>query len=297
MALTEEQLKARACGLGGSDCAAALGLSPWKAPVELYHEKCAALGDEITLEVEVLPSEPMRWGILLEPVIRQEYALRTGRTVHVPTTTLQHPEHAFMVGNLDGITNDQRLLEVKTARTTYGWGEPDTDQIPQFYLLQVQHYLCITALPVADVAVLIGGQEYRQYEIPADLELQEMIIEGERVFWDAVLARTPPEIDLSHPRALEIVRKLNPGTNGKSVTADAALDHWRSVYEDAQERAKLYQGTVAGCMAHLLYAMGEAAELRFLDGKALRRKLQTRAAYSVPETSFIDARWVNVKEK
>jgi hypothetical protein len=49
--------------------------------------------------------------------------------------------------------------------------------------------------------------------------------------------------------------------------------------------------------AHLLWAMGEAAELRFLDGRALRRKLQTRKAYSVPETTFIDARWMNIKSE
>jgi putative phage-type endonuclease len=295
MALTAEQQQARASGIGGSDCAAALGLSPWKAPIELYHQKCAALGDDVTIEIETTPNEPMRWGILLEPVIRQEYASRTGRSVHVPPATLVHPEHSFMVANVDGITSDERLLEVKTARSAQGWGEPDTDQIPQNYLLQVQHYLCITSLPVADVAVLIGGQEYRQYEIPADRELQEMLIEGERAFWDAVLSRTPPEVDLTHPRALEIVRKLNPGTNGEILTADAMLDHWRVVYEDASERAQVYHGAADTAKAHLMWAMGEAAELRFLDGKALRRKLQTRKAYSVPETTFIDARWIQTK--
>jgi hypothetical protein len=32
----------------------------------------------------------------------------------------------------------------------------------------VQHYLAITAMPVADVAVLIGGSDFRIYEVPAD---------------------------------------------------------------------------------------------------------------------------------
>ncbi len=291
MSLTAEQLQRRQQGIGGSDVAATLGLSPWKSPRELYEEKRG--GVEI-----VEPSEPMRWGTLLEPVIRQEYAERTGRTVRVPTEPLVHPTHAFMCANPDGLTNDDRVLEVKCARNAYGWGEPGSDAIPQHYLLQVQHYLIVAELPVADVAVLIGGCEYRQYEVPADPELQEMLIEGEREFWRAVEAGTPPEVDLDSPRALEIVRKLYAGTTGEILTATEHLEHWRAVYEDSTAAFNRYQAVADGAKAHMLAAMGEASELRFADGKALRRRLQKRKAYTVnfPETSFIDARWMTIKD-
>jgi len=59
------------------------------------------------------------------------------------------------------ITDSGRLVEIKTARSADGWGEAGTDEVPQEYLIQVQHYLAVTALPVADVAVLFGGQEFR----------------------------------------------------------------------------------------------------------------------------------------
>ena len=115
MSLTAEQLQARSRGIGGSDAAVALGLSPWKSALELFHEKRAPAGS-----VENVPTEPMRWGTLLEPVIRQEYSNRTGRVVRVPETTLVHPAHAFMLANVDGVTTDGRLLEVKTSRTAQG---------------------------------------------------------------------------------------------------------------------------------------------------------------------------------
>jgi putative phage-type endonuclease len=178
-------LDQRRTGIGGSDVAAILGLSKWKTPLAVYQEKRG--------EVEPQPDNPaMRWGRYLEPVVRQAYADETGREVRVLPDMLRHPKHHFMIANIDGFTSDQRIFEAKTARTADGWGEPGTDQIPQPYLLQVQHYLAVAQFAVADVAVLIGGSDFRLYEVPADTELQQMIIEAEAQFWDCVQKGEPP---------------------------------------------------------------------------------------------------------
>lgn len=191
----EQWLKDRQSGIGGSDAAAALGLSKWKTPYALWQEKRGEAGEQED-------NESMLWGRALEPVIRQHYAERTGRVVRVPEGILHHPQHAFMLANLDGVTDDGRLLEVKTARSGQDWGEAGTDMVPQAYLLQVQHYMAVTALPVADVAVLISGSDFRLYEVPADPELQAMIIEGEAAFWQRVVEGVPPEpVSLSDMQA------------------------------------------------------------------------------------------------
>lgn len=182
----ENWLSERRRGIGGSDAAAVLGMSKWKSPLQVWMEKRGELVDQPD-------SEPMLWGRALEPVIRQQYAERTGRVVRLPEGILWHPKHPFMLATVDGVTDDSRLLEIKTARTAESWGEPGTDEIPQAYLIQVQHYLSVTVLPVADVAVLIGGSDFRLYEVESDPELQELIIEGEAGFWKMVEAGTPPE--------------------------------------------------------------------------------------------------------
>jgi len=179
-------LEARRAGIGGSDAAAVLGLSKWKTPLQVYQEKRGEVGEQED-------NESMLWGRALEPVIRQQYAERTGRVVRVPEGIIRHPAHAFMLANLDGVTDDHRLLEVKTARSAQEWGEAGTDQIPQAYLIQVQHYISVTALSVADVAVLFGGSDFRLYEVPADNELQQMIIDGEAAFWQRVVEGAPPD--------------------------------------------------------------------------------------------------------
>jgi putative phage-type endonuclease len=172
-------------GIGGSDAPAILGVSKWRTPLDIYLEKRG--------EGEPQPESPaMRWGTALEPVVRQAYADLTGETVRVPGL-LVHPERLWMLAHVDGLTESGRLVEIKTARMADGWGEPGTDEIPDAYLIQVQHYLSVTAISVADVAVLIGGSDFRVYEVPADADLQGVIVAAEVDFWDRVQTGRPPD--------------------------------------------------------------------------------------------------------
>lgn len=179
-------LNERRRGIGGSDVSGILGMSKWKSPLQVYLDKIG--------EAEETPdNEAMLWGRVLEPVIRQQYADRTGRVVRIPEKMLCHRDHDFMLANLDGFTDDGRVVEIKTARFGDEWGEHGTDQIPVPYLLQVQHYMAVTGFAVADVAVLIGGSDFRLYEIQADKDLHELLIEKEAEFWSMVQERRAPE--------------------------------------------------------------------------------------------------------
>lgn len=185
-----EWLTARRTGIGGSDVAAVLGLSPWRTPLDVYLDKRGE-------GVDQPDNDAMRWGRYLEPAVRQAYADQTGHEVRVLDQMVRHPAHEFMVANLDGFVAPRdaikRIFEAKTARTADGWGEPGSDQIPQPYLLQVQHYMEVTGFAVADVAVLIGGSDFRIYEVPEDRELQQMLVDAEADFWRRVQAGEPPE--------------------------------------------------------------------------------------------------------
>jgi putative phage-type endonuclease len=206
--ITETQLRERLTGLGGSDCAVALGLSPWKTRFQLYLEK---RGEAPPVAI----NEAMRWGTILEPIVLAEYERRTGRSILAPTTILRHPTHAFMVANFDGfVEEDGRIVEAKTARVAEGWGEPGTDEIPPHYLLQTMHYLAVAERELADVVVLIGGQDFRIYEVARDEELIAMIVDGEARFWEHVERAEPPE-----PMTLEEASQRYPISRGGQVVA------------------------------------------------------------------------------
>ncbi len=182
--LTNEQLEMRKSGIGGSEAAAVLGLSKWSTPLQVYLKKKGLL--------EVEQNDAMYWGSKKEALIREVYQEKTGMTVLVPDM-MKHPKYDFMLANVDGIANGHRLLEIKTAAFDHEWGESGSTTIPQDYYVQVQHYLAVTQLKIADLVVLIGSSDYRSYEIEPDLEFQEMMIAGESQWWENFKNDVEPE--------------------------------------------------------------------------------------------------------
>jgi putative phage-type endonuclease len=227
--LTPEQLEQRKSGLGGSDAAAALGLSPWKTPLALYLEKRGELPP-------VDETEAMRWGSIHEPNILNAYAQRQGVPLVAHPPLMRHPQYPWLFASLDART-DERVVEAKTARSAEGWGEPGSDQIPEAYLLQVQHYMLVTALPIADVAALIGGNDFRVYTVEADRELHEMLIEGEHEFWQRVQRGEPPAAqsyeDVKMKWRLSNASPIEADSNVVRYVADLRAVHERMKNDDA----------------------------------------------------------------
>lgn len=238
----------RRTGIGGSDAAAALGLSPWRTRYELFLDKLGQLPAR-----EATPQQ--LWGHRLQDLVLQQYANDTGRRVVVPRATFRSERHAHMLANLDGLA-DGRVVEAKTARTAAGWGEAGSDEIPLAYMLQVQHYMTVTALPVADVAVLIGGADFRIYEIPADAELQRMLVEGEAEFWQHVVRAEPPA-----PQSLEDARKRWGGlaVRGSVTATEADVQAVHSLAALLHE-AKTLARAADDAKAHLMQRMGETGD-------------------------------------
>lgn len=205
----EEFLARRRKGIGGSDISAILGLNPWKSAFELYLDKTGRLEDNFTPEQE----ERMKWGTILEDVIAKDYAEQQRVKVQRINQQMAHPEHACCVANVDRVVLEngtrarfngervlgaEKVLEVKTANAfainSDDWGDEGTDVIPTNYWLQVMWYMGITQLPVADVAVLFGGQKQRIYTVDFDKEVFNDLVGQASNWWQKhVIADIPPE--------------------------------------------------------------------------------------------------------
>ena len=175
----EEWLQIRSTGIGSSDAAAAIGLSSYKCSLSLWLEKTGRQPPE-----DLSEKEAVVWGTVMEPVLAKMYAERTGRKVRRVNAVLQHPEHPFMLANLDRevITeNGTGVLEIKTAGfySAQLWD----DGVPVAYQCQVLHQLAVTGHAWADVAVLIAGQEFRIYRIERDDDKIADLIQREAQFW------------------------------------------------------------------------------------------------------------------
>jgi putative phage-type endonuclease len=244
-------------GIGGSDAAVALGLSKYKTPLALWEEKQGLVSPADD-------NEPMFWGRTLEPVIRQVYSDRTGRTVRMADGIIKSASYPFMLANLDGFTDDNRVVEIKTARSSADWGDEGTDQIPIPYFCQVQHYMSVTGFGVADVAVLIGGSDFRLYEIPADAEFQEMMIEREADFWHHVTSNTPPP-PLTYADMLSTYKQSSAAIVVASQDAAFAI---RSL-KDIKEQLNALEEAEKHLKAIIMGAIGNADTLADIDGKIL----------------------------
>jgi putative phage-type endonuclease len=187
--ITEQQREERKLGIGGSDMPIILGLSNYKTPYQLYLEKIG----EVENDGEMTPFQ--YWGHQLEGVIRDEFAKRNNVVIETPDS-LVHPFHDFLRGNVDGFIPEwNAVLEVKCSAgfMAHEWGEDGSDVIPMQYLVQVAHYCAVMNADCAYIAVLIGGNDYREFKYTRDFDLESKIIDAAKKFWECVQTRTPPE--------------------------------------------------------------------------------------------------------
>jgi len=199
--------------IGGSDVAAIMGMNPWKTAYRVYQEKRKEVEDW-------QGNEATDWGKRLEPALRQWYSDVSGRPVRLPDKIIVSGKYPFMGASLDGYTDDGRIVEIKTARNGRGWGNPGTNEIPDCYVLQVQHYMIVTGFEVTDIPVSIAGGPPELYEVPADRELQEMIIEVCANFWRRVQEGNPPD-PVTYADAVARYGKSN--AEGSVIASEGAL--------------------------------------------------------------------------
>lgn len=207
----QEWLKKRKNYLGGTDLAAICGLNPYRTALDVYLDKTS---DDITEEI----SPAMRWGNLLEDAVSKAYSEDTGYNIAIEPNTIYHHEHKFLGANIDRWVGDKEyVLECKTAGFTKGkeWGDLGTDQIPESYLVQVAYYAAICDVPKVDIAVLIGGQDFRIYTYNRDKNLEEKLIKIGVNFWHNHIEKRVP------PRCVNTRDTFNlfPQSNNKEITA------------------------------------------------------------------------------
>lgn len=180
----------RAKRIGGSDVGAILGVNPYKSIVDVYVDK--------TEGSDFKGNNATYWGHVLEGTVLKEFSNRHKELIvyEVPYSVVND----FLIANLDGAlkdkeTGDYGVLEIKTTSL---WNKKDweDDVIPQYYYAQVQHYLMLTGYKFAYIAVLIGGQQYKEFKIERSEEDINLIRNKATEFYqENLLKKIPPMPD------------------------------------------------------------------------------------------------------
>ena len=176
--------------IGGSDIGAILGVNKYKSIIDVYIDKTEGSNFE--------GNEATFWGHLHEATIMKVFAQK-----HREFNVYQAPYSVvndFLIANLDGVlkdrnTGDYGVLEIKTTNT-FNYKDWEGDVIPQYYYAQVQHYLMLTGYKFAYIAVLIGGNHYKDFKIERNEEDINLIKNKATEFYqENLLKKIPPMPD------------------------------------------------------------------------------------------------------
>lgn len=239
MSLTEEQKTLRATGIGGSEIAAVAGLSPWSGPHDVWEQK---MGIAPYRE----DTEAMQWGRYLEPAIIALWRSRTGKKVRYANRhqrTLRHPERKLALATPDGLVDPNAVLEVKTYgwRVANHWGAPGTDDIPEYYMAQVQWAMACAG---KEHCILVANCERSvdEYRIDYMPDLFEALYEIAERFWqDYMVKLKPPPADHTD-RCRQFLQRYYPAPLDKTMAPSTPkMNAYAREMRDAEammERAK-----------------------------------------------------------
>lgn len=266
----------RSTYIGGSDIAAILGVSPWRTRLDCYLSKIEPL--EIAAEEESDENRQivLKRGKRLEPYVLSMLAEQEGLNILYQNRRHQHPEFAFMMAEIDAETDDTRNVEIKTANwfKRGDWGEPGTDEIPVYYVAQVQWGLGVSGRSEAICGVLLGVDDFRVYHVRRDDEIIDVMTNEAVAFWQQVQDMTPP------PAAtMSDIKRLFERDDGMAVEADQGLANLVNEYRAVKQDLRVYEANAEALKEAIALRMGPASILTYCGDKIASYKAQTRHGF------------------
>lgn len=259
-------LAERRKGIGGSDVAAILGLSPWQTAVGVWLDKTGRAPDRPE-------TEAMRIGTELEDFVARRYTESTGRTVRRFNRMIHR---GCLVGNIDrlvvpdgekvashmGEIKTDTLLECKTSSRDWA------DGVPIYYQTQVQHYMGLDErLEHADVAVLfLVHKGFDVIRVERDDAVIREMQARMAAWWERYVVRD----EMPPPASEEDCRTLWAASNpGKTVTADEATADSVRRYRELADEAARAEDEMKALRDGICAAMGDAETLADASGRPM----------------------------
>ena len=251
-----EWLAERRKGIGGSDVAAIVGLSPWKTPAQLWMEKTHRV------EAEDIGKRPyVAFGNIMEPIIGRWFAEQHPefkvRRVNAICRSIERP---WAQASLDYEVYDGEswgVVEVKTARTAKDWA----DGAPDYYLTQGLHYLDVTGRGYVYFSVFFRDTcEFAEYRVARNEGDVAYIRSAVDDFWNNyVLKDVMPMVVGTAGEASDLASMWPSGSGFTPAGSEA--DELIVAYQDAARRERQANAEKTEASTKLIELIGDAKGL------------------------------------
>lgn len=289
LATREDWLERRKAGIGGSDAAAVMGVSPWKSRYALWAEK-TGLAEMATEETEA-----MRWGKILEEPIAQEYARLTGRRLQDlgAYAIQQHPKLPFMLCTHDRIIDaiDDRGPGVLSIKTAAAWKFPEWEnaEAPLPYQVQIMDEMAVSKLRWGSFAFLAWGKPVLWFDVERNDTFIQALEDECSDFWRQVETGEAPPVDGSESTS-QAIKLLYPRDAGQSIQLPDEAETWWEDAQRAKEEIKRLESIKREAENKFRAAIGDASEAFVGPGPSGSRRwsyrLQSRASYTAEASEY-----------
>lgn len=280
---TEEWYAARRTGIGASQAAAVVGMSPYKTPLDVYRE--------VRGESTFAGNKHTRFGTFMEPSIVAMYADEIGQELTYPMPMCRHPEWEFMLATPDAQQSSTVGVEIKTIgyhKAAQVLSEGIDDACPE-YVLQAQQQMAVMDWELVNIVMLID-KELHVFPVERDDEIIEDLAVAERDLWERIVSGDPPEPSKAGDLKIYLQRRTIVGS--VVPLTSVATTAWEE-YESIGKQIKELKDRRDLLKASVLHEIGDAPAGLLSDGdRMIRRKLTEREGYTVEPSEVLDVRAV-----
>lgn len=228
--------KIRMSGIGGSNISAVCGENPYETPLGIYLDKTGYSKEKIM-------TFAMEWGTRSEDMLIKKFQDVTGFQTFQFKKMMQHKKYTFALANVDSfikLENDTLgILECKTTKMPI-----DENNLPVYYILQLQWYLFVTGLDIGYLAILCnyGRGSFIIKKIMRDDELIESMIKIAEKFWTQyVLKETPPSLKFTNYETDSVNALYPKATSTDTINLEPIADELTDTYEKTSKKIKELQ--------------------------------------------------------
>jgi putative phage-type endonuclease len=256
-------------GVGGSESASILGLSPYSCSAQVFYEKLGLASKRHTSLAMIIGNEDedkiaRLWSFYDSNIgvdsIASNY--EAGNVIRKPmklSRIITNAKYPFLFANPDRLFKqgkDRAVLEIKTINH---WEAQKWESgVPIHYIIQIQHYMLVCEVKYAELAILESNSKIDVIPFEASREIQERIVEKVGSFWNdliearKILEAGGMELDIQH---------LVPPPDGSDAYTDFLKEKYRDGTKEVDTIVRATEEDLA-TLAELLMIKDEQESLQ-----------------------------------